>query len=235
MNSTATFDYGTLKINGVYQQNAAGDLMVRVKLPGGILSAVQAEAISDLSDNFSNGVLHLTCRGNIEIHGLCGEYLPQVFRRYRAVGLTTRGACGGAVRSVLCTPSGGQDFARVQMLVRVLHEHFTGNPYFEGLPKKIKLAVENGELDEVDLLFGDHITLSIYPSYELVIDRLSIILQPGFYLYRKKTADLSPAFYQRIGVKYHFWKDYFAGVSLRAYQYHVSDFIEWNIGRRIKW
>lgn len=144
MNSTATFDYGTLKINGVYQQNAAGDLMVRVKLPGGILSAVQAEAISDLSDNFSNGVLHLTCRGNIEIHGLCGEYLPQVFRRYRAVGLTTRGACGGAVRSVLCTPSGGQDFARVQMLVRVLHEHFTGNPYFEGLPKKIKLAVEDG-------------------------------------------------------------------------------------------
>jgi hypothetical protein len=98
-----------------------------------------------------------------------------------------------------------------------------------------QLAVENGELDEVDLLFGDHITLSIYPSYELVIDRLSIILQPGFYLYRKKTADLSPAFYQRIGVKYHFWKDYFAGVSLRAYQYHVSDFIEWNIGRRIKW
>ncbi|HKI87532.1 MAG TPA: acyloxyacyl hydrolase [Draconibacterium sp.] len=98
-----------------------------------------------------------------------------------------------------------------------------------------QLAVENGQLDEVDLPFGNHITLSVYPSYELVIDRLSIILQPGFYLYRKKTTELTPFFYQRIGVKYHFWNNYFAGISLRAYKYHVSDFIEWNIGRRIKW
>ena len=98
-----------------------------------------------------------------------------------------------------------------------------------------QLAVENGQLDEVDLPFGDHITASIYPSYELMIDRLSIVMQPGFYLYRKKTDELTPAFYQRIGVKYHFWKDYFIGINLRAYHFHVSDFIEWNIGRRIKW
>jgi sulfite reductase beta subunit-like hemoprotein len=144
MDDTATLDYRTLKINGVYQQNAAGDLMIRAKLPAGILSAAQVEAICDVSDGFSDGMLHLTCRGNIEIHGVQGEDLPQVFRCYRAVGLTTRGACGGAVRSVVCATSGGQGFARLQMLVRVLHEHFTGNPYFEGLPKKIKLAVENG-------------------------------------------------------------------------------------------
>lgn len=98
-----------------------------------------------------------------------------------------------------------------------------------------QLAVDNGELDEVDLPFGNHITMSIYPSYELMIDRLAIVLQPGFYVYRKKTADLTPAFYQRIGVKYHFWKDYFLGINLRAYKFHISDFIEWNIGRRIKW
>lgn len=98
-----------------------------------------------------------------------------------------------------------------------------------------QVAVENGQLDEVDLPLGNHITFSIYPSYELMIDRLSIILQPGFYVYRKMTEELTPTFYQRIGVKYHFWKDYYAGISLRAYQLHVSDFIEWNVGRRIKW
>ena len=98
-----------------------------------------------------------------------------------------------------------------------------------------QLAVENGQLDEVDLPFGNHINISIYPSYELMIDRLSIILQPGFYLYRKKTTELTPIFYQRVGMKYHFWKNYFAGISLRAYKYHISDFIEWNIGRRIIW
>jgi len=98
-----------------------------------------------------------------------------------------------------------------------------------------QIAVENGELDEVDLPFGTHMTLSIYPSYELVINRLSVIVQPGFYVYRKKTEESTTAFYQRFGVKYHFYKDYFLGVSLRATQFHVSNYIEWNIGRRINW
>ncbi len=98
-----------------------------------------------------------------------------------------------------------------------------------------QIAVENGELEEVDLPFGTHITLSVYPSYELVINRLSVFVQPGFYVYRKKTEESTTAFYQRLGVKYHFYKDYFLGVSLRATQFHVSNYIEWNIGRRINW
>lgn len=98
-----------------------------------------------------------------------------------------------------------------------------------------QIAVENGDLDEVDLPFGNHIAISVYPSYELVVDRLSFIVQPGFYVYRKKTEELSPVFYQRIGVKYHFLKNYYLGINLRAFHFHVSNFIEWNIGHRIKW
>lgn len=140
---THSFDYRTLKINGIYQQNADGDLMLRLKLPAGVISAVQAAAVADLADNYTDGALHLTCRGNIELHGLRGENLAPVFRGLQAVGLTSRGACGGAVRAVACSTDGG-DFDRIQLLVERLHRHFTGNPYFEGLPKKFKLAVENG-------------------------------------------------------------------------------------------
>ena len=98
-----------------------------------------------------------------------------------------------------------------------------------------QIAAEKGKLDEVDLPFGNHLTLSVYPSYELVIDRLALIFQPGLYLYRKETVELTPVFYQRIGIKYHFLKNYFLGLSLRAFKLHESDFIEWNIGRCIKW
>lgn len=146
MNDNANIDYRNFKINGVYQQNDAADLMVRAKLPAGVLSAIQANAICDVSEMYSNGMLHLTCRGNVEIHGLRGAILPQVFRLYNAVGLTTRGACGGAVRSIACATAEGDGFSRIQMLVRRLHDHFTGNPHFENLPKKFKLAVENGYL-----------------------------------------------------------------------------------------
>lgn len=144
MNDSANIDYRNFKINGVYQQNDTPELMVRAKLPAGVLSAIQADAICDASEKYSNGMLHLTCRGNIEIHGLRGDILPQVFRLYNAVGLTTRGACGGAVRSIACATAEADGFSRIQVLARRLHDYFTGNPHFEGLPKKFKLAVENG-------------------------------------------------------------------------------------------
>jgi len=144
MNDNQSPDYRTLKLDGIYQQNADGDLMLRLKLPGGLLSALQAEVICDLSESYSTGTLHLTCRGSLELHGLRGESLSPVFRRLQTVGLTTRGACGGAVRSIACAPSEGARYTRIQALVRRLHQHFSGNPHFEGLPKKFKIGVENG-------------------------------------------------------------------------------------------
>lgn len=98
-----------------------------------------------------------------------------------------------------------------------------------------QIIVESGKLDEQEIAFSRHLSISVYPSYELAIDRLSLIIQPGFYLYRKQTAQMSPAFYQRIGVKYHFLKNTFAGISLRAEKFYISDFIEWTLGQRLNW
>jgi len=81
----------------------------------------------------------------------------------------------------------------------------------------------------------DNIHISVYPSYELVINKVSLVLQPGFYIYRDHIENQNPVFYQRVGLKYNFYKDFYIGLNLRAYQFHVSDFIEWNLGYRIKW
>ncbi len=98
-----------------------------------------------------------------------------------------------------------------------------------------QIIVEGGNLDVLDQRFERYIALSVYPAYELVIDRLSLVIQPGFYLYRKKSADMTPGYYQRIGVKYHFMKNTFLGINLRAYNFYQSDFIEWTIGHRLFW
>ncbi len=137
-------DYQRLRIEGIYRQNEAGDLMQRVKLAAGVLSAEQARKVCDISEQYSNGQLHLTTRGSIEIHWLRPESLAQVQRMLAAVGLTSRGACGGAVRGISCSSSAGPGFDAAQVLAARLHRHFTGNPHFEGLPKKFKLAVEGG-------------------------------------------------------------------------------------------
>lgn len=135
-------DWQKLRVDGVYRQNDNDDLMMRVKIPGGVLSSLQAEEIAGLSDRFSNGELHLTCRGSIELHWLRYEMLDEIGRILAAVGLTSRGACGGAVRGVSCSLSSHSLFSPIQSLARRLHRYFTGNPRFEGLPKKFKIAVE---------------------------------------------------------------------------------------------
>lgn len=81
--------------------------------------------------------------------------------------------------------------------------------------------------------WGNNLNLSIYPSYELVIHHLSVVVQPGFYLFRKTTVNNKPPTYQRLGLHYQLSKRIFAGICLRAYNYHVSDFIEWSAGYRI--
>jgi len=96
-----------------------------------------------------------------------------------------------------------------------------------------QVAVENNELEDVDGLFSDKLQVSVYPSYEFVVHKLSIIFQPSFYIYRKKLETQSPAFHQRIGLKYYFSDKLFAGITLRAYKFYISDFIEWNFGYRI--
>ena len=139
-----TIDIQSLRINGVYRQNDNDDLMLRVKVPGGLLSPVQAEAIAALSERFSDGSLHLTTRGSIEFHWLRVENIEEAGRQLAAVGLTSRGACGGAVRGISCSTTVAPGFSVAQGLARRLHRHFAGNPHFEGLPKKFKISVDAG-------------------------------------------------------------------------------------------
>ena len=46
-----TIDYKQLRLDGIYQMNPEGDLMMRVKVPAGILSCEQAEKIADIGEN----------------------------------------------------------------------------------------------------------------------------------------------------------------------------------------
>ncbi|MDD5277967.1 MAG: hypothetical protein PHR16_18090, partial [Methylovulum sp.] len=95
------------------------------------------------------------------------------------------------------------------------------------------VLVDNGELEPTEGFHGNKISLSIFPSYELVINKMSVIIQPGFYVIRKKSTNREPVAYQRLGLHYQLSRNLFVGMNLRAYNYHVSDFIEWTIGYRL--
>jgi hypothetical protein len=98
-----------------------------------------------------------------------------------------------------------------------------------------QITIEQGELEAVDLPFSQKLRLSIFPSYELIMGPYALTFQTGFYIFRKQFANQVPVSYQRIGLNYHFDDNFLMGISLRAYNFHVSDFIEWSLGYQINW
>jgi hypothetical protein len=95
-----------------------------------------------------------------------------------------------------------------------------------------RFLIDGDKPDEQNATLKEGFELSLFPSYEFVIDRASVIFQPAIYLYRQKYDGRRPVAYQRVGLKYHITENIFAGINLRAYDYYRSDFIEWNIGYR---
>ncbi|MHB8056740.1 MAG: nitrite/sulfite reductase [Desulfuromonadaceae bacterium] len=130
------------RLDGIYKQRQEGFYMQRVKLAAGVISASQSRTVAAVSTDFGQGTIHLTTRGSMEIHWLKEEDLPQVKRELAKAGLTSRGACGGAVRGITCGSQGALGFPVLETLARRLHHHFTGNPRFERLPKKFKIGIE---------------------------------------------------------------------------------------------
>jgi sulfite reductase (ferredoxin) len=130
------------RLDGIYRQRQDGFFMQRVKLAAGVISAGQARVVAEVSTRFGQGAVHLTTRGSLEVHWLRETDLPEVKRIFAAVGLTSRGACGGAVRGVTCSSQGAVGFPELETMARRMHRHFTANPRFERLPKKFKIGIE---------------------------------------------------------------------------------------------
>ncbi len=81
--------------------------MMRIKIPFGRLSSEQLEVHCDLAEEYSDQILHVTTRQDIQLHYVHLDDTPDLMRRLAAVGITTREACGNSVRNVTaCQYSG---------------------------------------------------------------------------------------------------------------------------------
>lgn len=81
--------------------------MMRIKIPYGKLGADQLEVIAELAEEYSDSILHVTTRQDIQLHFVHIEDTPDLMRRLAAVGITTREACGNSVRNVTACPYAG--------------------------------------------------------------------------------------------------------------------------------
>ena len=81
--------------------------MMRIKIPFGGVSPDQLEVLADLSEEYSDAILHVTTRQDYQLHYIHIEDTPDLMRRLASVGITTREACGNSVRNVTACPLSG--------------------------------------------------------------------------------------------------------------------------------
>jgi len=144
-----------LKWVGLYPQRQGGDaFMMRVKVPGGVLTAAQAREIGIAADAFAEGpedspvfgnrYADITTRQTIQMHWLRIEDVPRIWARFWEVGLTTVQACGDSARNVCSCPVSGVDADEVVEalpVARAISAFFTANRDYANLPRKFKIAV----------------------------------------------------------------------------------------------
>lgn len=123
-----------LKFHGIYQQDdrdvrKTGKryiMMVRGRIPSGVLSAAQYLVFDELSERYGNRTLRITTRQNIQFHGVLKSRLGLLIRGIHEALLTTQAACGDNVRNVMapCKPPQTALERQVQETARVLSEAF---------------------------------------------------------------------------------------------------------------
>jgi ferredoxin-nitrite reductase len=162
-----------LKWVGIYPQKQGGDaFMMRVKVPGGVLTPEQTKVIGKIAVDFANGpipnphfgnnFLDLTTRQDVQMHWLKMGDIPEIWRRLEEAGITTVQACGDSARNVLCCPVSGLDHEEVidaYPVAQAISDYFTGNREYANLPRKFKMSVTGcledcaqAEINDIGLL-----------------------------------------------------------------------------------
>jgi ferredoxin-nitrite reductase len=130
---------------GLYQDKPkVGYFMLRIKAPSGILSARQYRAIGELARTYGRDYTELSTRQNVQLHWLEIKHFPDVMAALEAVGLTSLGGCGDAVRNVTGCPVAGLDAAELfdcrPQLDEIVH-FFLNEPDYFDLPRKHKITI----------------------------------------------------------------------------------------------
>lgn len=105
-------------------QDPAYSCMIRVKIPGGILTADQYLILDQLADQYGNKTLRATNRQDIQFHGVLKHNLKATIHQINEALLTTLGACGDVVRNVVCCPAPHKDRQMLQDYCQTLTQHF---------------------------------------------------------------------------------------------------------------
>lgn len=129
--------------------------MHRIKIPFGGWSPEQMEILADLADEYSDAILHITTRQDIQLHYVHIEDTPDLMRRLAAVEVTTREACGNSVRNITACPLAGvchTEAFDVSPYAKAMMRFLLGHPDVQDFGRKFKPAFSGCEQEACGLV-----------------------------------------------------------------------------------
>ncbi|MBS0632705.1 MAG: NADPH-dependent assimilatory sulfite reductase hemoprotein subunit [Verrucomicrobia bacterium] len=156
-----------MKFHGIYQQDdrdlrKTGKkyiMMIRSRIPGGVMTANQWITFDDLATKYGNQTLRVTTRQCIQFHGVLKSGLGSVIKGINDSLLSTLAACGDINRNITASPTPAHTKAREQVYADALATVYAVAPktkaYHSIWIDNVQLNLDDpANKDFVDPLYG---------------------------------------------------------------------------------
>lgn len=200
-------DQALIKFHGMYQQDDRDrrderaekkldrlySFMIRLRLPGGFLTPGQWIAMHNIAGENSTGVIKITTRQTIQLHGIFKSRLKPTIREFNKENLDSIATCGDINRNVLCSshpkqsPIHEEIFSYAdsisKMLMpktrayyeiwldeeKILDKKDEEDPLYQDryMPRKFKIAIAIPPNNDVDVFANDIGLIAIVENNEL--------------------------------------------------------------------
>lgn len=136
------------KYHGLFYVAPAQDsFMLRLRVPGGIVTAQQMRGLASMAEEWGSGRADITTRANLQIREFQPKNIVRVLEKVDALGMTSRGAGADNIRNITASPITGIDpteLCDVAPLAEALHYYILNSRDMYGLPRKFNVAFDNG-------------------------------------------------------------------------------------------
>jgi sulfite reductase beta subunit-like hemoprotein len=132
------------KWSGVYHQLQRGYFMIRLRIPGGLLTSAQLARAGELATSYGQDHLCITTRQTLQYHWIRLADIHKIIDGMKPLGILTKNACGDVCRNVVsCSLQGvcPHEIADTGALVMALADDPVLRDQQRNLPRKHKISV----------------------------------------------------------------------------------------------
>jgi sulfite reductase (NADPH) hemoprotein beta-component len=122
-------DHALIKFHGMYEQDDRDlreeratkkldklySFMIRLRIPGGLMTPEQWIAAHHIAGKYSTGIIKITTRQTIQLHGILKNKIKPTLREFDKVKLDSIAACGDVNRNVACASHPSQSAIHKQI------------------------------------------------------------------------------------------------------------------------